>query len=137
MAHVDLVLYDLKMTDSTKHEALTGVRNELILDNLVKLAHSDVEFILRLPIISQVNDSYRDLRGMIAFIAKLKKIRVPSSIDLLPYHQFAESKYERFGKKYALKGLVPQSDNEIEGIIDLFEKNGITVKLIGPYASLL
>jgi len=130
VAYVDLILYDLKIIDSTKHKTLTGVPNELILDNLLKLAHSNVGFILRLPIIPHVNDSYKDLKEMTAFIDKLKKIRASIAVDLLPYHQFAEPKYEKFGKKYALKGLVPQSGKQIKRIVRLFEENGISVNVV-------
>ena len=44
LPHVDLILYDLKLIDLDQHKKYTGKSNELILDNIVKIAkHITIE----------------------------------------------------------------------------------------------
>lgn len=129
LPHLDLVLYDLKFIDSRKHQRFTGVPNEIILDNLQRLAKMKVDIILRLPLIPGYNDSAEDLDEMISFINGFKRFRNPIDVNMLPYHRFAEPKYARFGKEYALKGLLSQSDERIGEIVRLFRKNRINASV--------
>ena len=52
---VDLFLFDMKAFNEEKHRELTGVGNKRILENLTKLASSDIEIWIRIPIIPEVN----------------------------------------------------------------------------------
>ena len=53
---VDLILYDIKHLDSDIHRKATGVRNDVILENLKKAAKIK-EVWLRIPLIRGFNDS--------------------------------------------------------------------------------
>ena len=46
---VDLFLYDLKNMDSKGHQRLTGVPNDLILDNLIRLSQYGKNIDIRIP----------------------------------------------------------------------------------------
>jgi pyruvate formate lyase activating enzyme len=99
---VDLFLFDYKATDLATHKALTGVSNELILANLDFLARKSASIRLRCPLIPGVNDSSQHLEG----IAALNR-RYPSleGIDLMPYHNVGNSKYETYGLENPLPDL--------------------------------
>ena len=65
--YVDLVLYDLKHMDTVQSQRLTGVPNELILENARKMAEEGVALQIRIPIIPGCNDSEENIRATGAF----------------------------------------------------------------------
>ncbi len=72
VAHSDLVLYDIKHLDSATHRELTGVPNELILENLGKLfALKDRgDIVIRMPLVPGYNDQPENLHTMGRFQEK-------------------------------------------------------------------
>ncbi|MEW6230641.1 MAG: glycyl-radical enzyme activating protein, partial [Bacillota bacterium] len=102
----DLFLYDLKGVDPQKHREWTGVGNETILDNLIRLTWSRAGHVrIRVPLIPGFNDGDDDLRKMAKFLS-----RIPvQGLDVLPYHSFGEAKYRALGLGYRLSG-VPDYD---------------------------
>jgi pyruvate formate lyase activating enzyme len=100
--YTDTFLYDIKHMDSKVHKDLTGVHNELILENARRIAQcSDVEIVFRTPIIPGKNDDIRNLVAIAEYAAHLDVKRW----DLLPYHRFGESKYQQIGKDYPLERI--------------------------------
>jgi pyruvate formate lyase activating enzyme len=93
----DLILYDLKMMDSDKHEKFTGVSNRLILDNLRRLAAKRIDLIIRIPLIPGVNDDMQNMNRTGSF---LKRWASAAKVQILPYHDFQKTKYDRFEIHY-------------------------------------
>jgi len=106
----DLVLYDLKQMDSRAHRALTGVPNELIIDNLRRLDGHDIPIWVRIPLIPGRNDGDSHFHAMGEFLSRLENIE---RVEILGYHRLAESKYERAGMEYTLKGLRPPPEEAL------------------------
>jgi pyruvate formate lyase activating enzyme len=124
---IDLFLFDLKMLDSADHLKHTGVRNDVILENLEALARRGKSIIIRFPVIPGINDGNESLRRMRAFLASLGLRR----IDLLPYHRIGVEKYTRLGMPYLLEGLEPPPEEHLRGIAREFEREGFTVQVGG------
>ncbi len=59
---VDLFLFDLKHR-SGRHFELTGVRNEMILENLEELIMKRQHVKVRMPMLKGMNDSEEEIRG--------------------------------------------------------------------------
>ena len=99
---VDLFLYDLKCMDSARHEKLTGVPNELILENLTTLDSSGAKTWIRCPVVPGLNDSDDDLLAIREFVAGLRHVE---KVEVLPYHPIGLEKYAKFGMEapYARK----------------------------------
>ncbi len=95
--HSDLILYDLKMMDSARHEKFTGVPNRLILDNLRQLARQRIELIIRIPLIPGVNDDVQNLDRTGSFLQRLPGA---AKVHILAYHDFQMTKYARFEMHY-------------------------------------
>ena len=91
---VDLFLFDYKATDPETHRRLTGVDNALILANLDLLYQNGASILLRCPLIPGVNDDPEHLAGIAALDKKYPGLQ---GIDLLPYHNTGNSKYEQYG----------------------------------------
>ncbi len=105
----DRFLFDLKASDPGVHKKLTGVSNELILENLQLLYDHDAELELRLPVVSKVNDHDAHLANMKEIKKKYPKL---SGITVMPYHNIGQSKCERYGYKDPMAGL-PGADDEL------------------------
>lgn len=97
--YTDVILFDIKHMDSKKHRELTGVRNEIILEN-AKRAGKYKDIIIRTPIIPGLNDDLVNIMETIRFASSLPKL---VRMELLPYHNLGESKYDWIGKEYFLK----------------------------------
>lgn len=63
LPYTDLIISDLKLMDSALHRQYTGVGNELILQNLRRLAQEGRELILRIPVIPGVNDGRQNIEA--------------------------------------------------------------------------
>ena len=95
LQNVDLVYYDLKCMDSSLHEKMTGVGNELILANAKALAESGVRYRIRVPLVPDVSDTAANRAATEAFVASLS--RPPEAIDYLPFNELAGAKRGKFG----------------------------------------
>ncbi len=119
-------LYDIKAIDSAKHEKLTGVGNERILDNLKYLFSRGADVIIRLPMIPDVNDSEKDIEGLCRFLAENEgRYRYA---ELMPYHSFGVSKAKKVGRADPFVSA-DATDEQKGKWCALFEKFGIDIKL--------
>ena len=96
LPYTNLFLYDVKCYDSEKHKKYTGVRNELILENLKKLLATGKSVWVRIPIIPTVNDTVEEIQRIKAYISSCGK---PEMIELLPYHAMGEHKYAAINRE--------------------------------------
>ena len=89
----DLVLFDVKMHDSEQHRKWTGLGNRGILENLTVLGQRNIPVEVRIPCLPGVNDG-EELDRIAQFLSGIPSL---TTIRLLPYHDFARSKYESLG----------------------------------------
>ena len=92
---VDLWLWDVKAVPE-KHEDLTGVPAQPILDNLKRLDQSGASIILRCPLVPGINDEDAALHHIAELANTLKNVQ---QIDLEPYHPMGEGKSRNLGRK--------------------------------------
>ncbi len=91
---VDMFLYDIKEMDPVRHGQLTGVGNELILDNLHRLHDAGAVVRVRLPLIQGCNDNAEHFAALARLAGSLPHL---AGFDLLAYHPLGRSKWRRFG----------------------------------------
>jgi len=128
LPHLDLVLYDLKEMDSERHKHWTGVSNDLVLDNLRRLAKSGVLVIVRRPVIPGYNDSIDSIHQLARFVSDLGAIE---EIDLLPYHRFGKGKYESLGQEYVLGNQPSLEHADVNHLREILLSYGFRVKIGG------
>lgn len=118
----DVFLYDLKAIDSAVHEKCTGRDNKIILENLRYIAKSDALIEIRTPYVPDYNDKE------IERIAELlRELGGDISIRILPYHNYAASKYESLGLPCRLPERLP-TESEIEEAKEKMRRAGIRLK---------
>lgn len=127
---VDLFLFDLKHMDPEKHFEMTGVRNEIILQNLKELFNRRYNIKIRMPLLKGMNDSQEEIEEVIKFLMPYKDCKNFKGIDLLPYHKFGVNKYNQLGMDYPVFGDPSLSDEDLERIENSFKKVGIPVSLV-------
>jgi pyruvate formate lyase activating enzyme len=124
--YVDLFLYDLKTTDDAQHQALTGVSNHLILQNLHALSLHGHAIVLRVPLIPGINDGDDDIRRTGALAAGLPS---PVRVELLPYHRIGVEKYGRISRPYGLPDVLPPAPERLTEVTCILrEEFGLRVE---------
>jgi pyruvate formate lyase activating enzyme len=93
LSYCDLILFDIKSVDLKHHETFTGIKNDRIMEN-ARMAAGIVETWFRIPLISGVTDSVKDL----CFIASMARDYGVGKISLLPYHDGGIRKSLQVGK---------------------------------------
>ena len=114
--YVDLFLFDLKHIDPDRHFELTGVRNEMILENLEELLMKRNHVKVRMPMLKGINDSEAEIRGVIEFLRPFREFKNFEGIDLLPYHKLGVNKYVQLGMDYPIKGDPSLDDADLDRI---------------------
>ena len=105
-AECELLLIDLKLMDSEKHRRYTGVGNELILENIRRVAETGHNFRIRIPIIEGVNADEENIEATARFLSSLSILysplqakrtgsSAPLTLHLLPYHDVGKDKHRR------------------------------------------
>lgn len=122
-------LFDLKMMDAEKHKEWTGVSNEKILENLKILAETGMNMNIRIPLIKGVNDDDKNIHESAKFIAALKGH--PPVVNILPFHNIAEKKYEKLGLQYN-KGEMDEPEIKRQSdILEIFKTYNINAIIGG------
>ncbi len=127
--HADVVLYDLKHLDPSAHREKTGVDNALILENLARLTGSGTEVWVRIPVVPGYNDSLAFHKEAAEFLAKLPgKI---ARVDLLPFHNWCQDKYDWLGIDWPLAETQAMEPSMLEIPIEFYRAKGIPATVGG------
>lgn len=105
----DLVMLDIKHINPVEHEKLCKQPNANILDFAQWLDEKEIDIWIRHVIVKDITliDDYLDELGY--FIGGLKHLK---ALDVLPYHNMGEVKYENLGMEYPLKGMEPLTKDD-------------------------
>ena len=121
LPHLDLLLFDIKHWDATRHRTGTGVTNELPLANMKAAIAAGKDVLPRLPVIPGFNDSRDDVDG---FVRRLKEVGA-KRVQLLPFHQFGARKYQMLERSYAMEGVPQLHREDLTAYRDRFTNQGI------------
>jgi pyruvate formate lyase activating enzyme len=124
----DLFLYDIKHMDPEKHREYTGVDNEIIKSNLVRLGESGARINARLPFVPGVNTDEANLRAAGEFLSRVKGVEL---VSLLPYHSAAEDKHKRWSMEFKLRGAYPPTENMLASAAAIMENCGVKTAIGG------
>lgn len=134
--HVDLFLCDVKLMDPAAHRRLTGVSNELILENLRRLTASGRRVIIRMPVIPGVNDGEENLTATGEFVGSLGQspggsVDAPVRVDILPYNEAMRGKLDRLAEDYPMMEFEAPSPGRMKRIASKLESFGVRVNIGG------
>ena len=128
LPYVDLVLLDIKMIDSNKHNKHTGVVNDIILENAVWimefLKKNNKEMWIRTPIIPKYSATEENIKGIGIFIVE-KLDNFPERWDLLSFNRLCADKYSRLGLDWVLKDESLMTSEEMEFFSEIAKKTNV------------
>jgi pyruvate formate lyase activating enzyme len=128
----NLFLCDVKHMDPDKHERYTGVRNELILDNIRMLAEMGKRIFVRVPIVPGFNDDQENIGRTAEFVRSLQTV---VKIDILPYNRGGLEKSVRLtaetDDRVSLLQASPPGNSRMEEIAEALRAYGFQVKIGG------
>ena len=108
MPYTDTFLYDIKAIDDEVHIRCTGKSNKQILNNIKYIDSCGKAIEVRIPYVPDYNDNQMD--KISDFIKNFKNIK---AVKILPYHNYAGSKYVSLDMVNTLPDMLPTSQ-EIE-----------------------
>jgi len=125
---LDLAMCDLKHVDPAKHQCYTGRPNDMILDNLRKIALAGTPLIIRVPVVPTFNDAPGEIASIAAYAASLPGVR---ELHLLPYHRLGESKYKELEQDYEFSGIEPLTSQAMLKLLDVARLSGLSCQVGG------
>lgn len=121
---VDTFLWDVKDTDSRRHERYTGVSNELILNNLSEIAQMNARIRMRCILVNGVNT---DKPHYDAIAELCKGIHNFDGAELIACHAYSGTKATFIGKEdNGRRDWIPTAD-QLESARAILTANGIYV----------
>lgn len=119
--NIDYILIDMKHWNPEKHKEYTGVDNKIILENMKYAISIGKEVLPRTPVIPNFNDSLEDAKGLADKLNYVGSKRV----QLLPFHQFGENKYELLNKDYIFKDTPALHKEDLKEYQQILINHGI------------
>ena len=110
MELTDLVMLDIKHIDPEKHKELTSQPNDGILAFAEYLDQKHVDMWIRHVVVPGITDIDEYLFKLGYFIGQFSNLK---ALDVLPYHTMGETKYEKLGIPYKLKGVPPMDKSKV------------------------
>jgi pyruvate formate lyase activating enzyme len=125
----DLLLVDIKSMDRETHYRYTGVYPDLIRRNLQKLRSVRKKCIVRMPLISEVNDSDAEITDACAFLQGWDSL---VGVELLPYHDLGVEKAKNYqGAIESQEQFETPTSEKMWKIAKIFKGQGIPI--VGTY----
>ena len=123
---VDHLIMDVKHHDPVRHRAVTGASNERTLTNLSAAIERGCDLLIRIPLIGGFNASKEDAR---AFASLFCAAGVPShaKVELLSYHEYGKSKYEKIGIPYTMGEDAKITKEQFQAFSTILQEAGITL----------
>ena len=127
VAVCDVLLVDFKIADRARSLEVTGIDPELRDANLRTVLGLGARVVARMPIIPGFTD---DDACVAANVARIRELGV-SRVDVLPFHQLGQGKYDATGRDYALRDVPQLSDADVEGVVARCEAAGLATVVHG------
>jgi pyruvate formate lyase activating enzyme len=119
---IDLVLLGIKTWGSEKHRHLTGKDIGPTLDFARRLAARKRSVWIRFVLVPGLTDDLSDLTQIAKFIADLGNVE---RVELLPFHQLGQYKWNELGIDYKLEGVAPPTSELAEWAGGVFRAEGL------------
>ena len=124
LERLDLIFIDIKHMDDSRHRLYTGIGNEGILGNITRLDELGIPVVVRIPLIEGVNADEEHIQRTARFLRQnMKRPR----LELLPYHQYGEEKYEALGMKKPPKRFKAPTEERIRVLHQIIEGEGVEI----------
>jgi pyruvate formate lyase activating enzyme len=101
----DLIIADVKCLDPACHRTWVGADNRSVLQNLRNAADSPADLLVRITLVTGVNDSDEEMGRLTAFLAELAGRRKRLKAEVLRLHHLGAPKYAALEVEYPMKDV--------------------------------
>ena len=127
LPYTSLVLYDIKCIDPETHRKWVKKSNVEIIENFKLVASMGIPMIVRVPLISGVNNSEKELKAIADLVSS--NLKEPKA-EILPYHRYGIGKYPMLDRRYQLPDMVAPTDLELQRAKYIFNSYGIDTRIV-------
>lgn len=120
--NTDLVLLDIKQMDDPTHINLTKVSNQRTLQFAEYLAKRGQKTWIRYVVVNGFTDDVASAIKLAEFIKPMSNVE---KVELLPYHQLGEHKWQAYGEISPLANISPPSKETMLAVQNVFTERGI------------
>ncbi len=117
--YCDLVILDVKELNKDKYTELTGGNIDKFYAFVNEVQQKNIPMWLRQVIVPDYNDNEKSVLELKEFAKNLKNIE---KIELLPFHNMAENKYNNLNLEYKLKGKKAMSKTKVKQLQKLLDE---------------
>lgn len=125
LALTDLVLLDIKSFHPQTYKDVTGAELRPVLQFAERLAAVRKPVWLRFVLVPGLTDSLSNIAELAAFARGLGNV---AAVEVLPFHQLGQYKWQFAGLPYRLGAVRPPSQAELAAAQRLFTEHGLTVR---------
>jgi pyruvate formate lyase activating enzyme len=122
LENIDLVLLDIKTWGEERHRRLTGTDIAPVLSFARRLAARKRPVWLRFVLVPGLTDDPEVIANVAAFTGSLGNVE---RVDVLPFHQMGEYKWNKLGIDYTLHDVAPPSREAVESACAQFCAAGL------------
>ncbi len=113
VAACDAFLVDFKIADRTRSLEATGIDPEVRDANVRSVLSAGGRVVARMPIIPGFTDDAACVGSNVSRIRELGVTRV----DVLPFHQLGQGKYDSLGRAYGLRDVPQLSERDVADVV--------------------
>ncbi len=119
---IDLVLLDMKAFTPEQHQRVAGIDNEPVIRFAERLAALKRPMWLRYVLVPGLTDVPEEMEQLAAFAAGLG---VVERVEVLPFHQLGQYKWDKLGLDYQLEGTAMPTREQVDAAIAVFAGAGL------------
>jgi pyruvate formate lyase activating enzyme len=124
LSNTDLVLLDVKSGTDAKHHEVTGVPLAPTIAFGDRLSTLGVPVWVRFVLVPGLTDAVENVDAVATIVARWPNVE---RVEVLPFHQMGESKWERLDEPYRLHDVTPPSEELQQRVREQFRAQGLTV----------
>ncbi|MFL0360917.1 pyruvate formate-lyase-activating protein [Curtobacterium flaccumfaciens] len=124
LTDTDLVLLDVKSGLPETYREVTSRRLGPTIEFGDRLAALEVRTWVRFVLVPGLTDAADNVDAVAELVARWSNVE---RVEVLPFHQMGESKWERLGRRYALHGVQPPDQPLLERVRNQFRARALTV----------
>lgn len=129
LARMELIFLDIKHMDPVIHRRVTGVDNQIILQNAIRITREKIPLVIRVPLIPTINDDVANITATAAFVSE--NLGGVLGVEVLPYHTLGKGKFKSIGLKYQLDHLVSPNAADVARARRIFLDFGVKILHFG------
>lgn len=130
--NIDLVMLDIKHIDPEKYQKLTAQPLQPTLDFAHRLIKMGKPMWIRYVLVPGLTDDLNDVEKHAQFVKSLQDKAIElhdkkliERIEVLPFHNLGESKWQELNLKYTLSETEPPSPEFVKIIKEIYKKYGL------------